>query len=184
MTNANEDKELLTRVAAGDRDAMKAVYERHSSAVRNFVKSWLADPNEAADITHETMLSVWRDAGKFEGRSSAKAWIFSIARNKAIDRNRRAERISYTDETPDTPDEDPDPHAAVAAAEDAARLRECIEGLSAAHRRVVRLAFFEELSYSEIALAEGCPVGTVKTRMMHAKKLLMRCVAKKQEQRR
>lgn len=184
MTDRNEDRELLTRIAAGDRDAMKALYERHSNAVYQFVKSWLADPHEAADIAHETMLSVWRDAGKFEGRSSAKSWMFSIARNKAVDRNRRAERISYTDETPDAADDDPDPLAAATAAEDAAQLRECIDGLSAAHRRVVHLAFFEELAYGEIAAAEGCPVGTVKTRMMHAKKLIMRCILNKQRERR
>jgi len=107
-------------------------------------------PHEASDIVHETMLEVWRRADRFQGRSSLKSWMFSIARNKSIDKNRKLSRLSYTDDVPEM----------------------------AAHRRMIHLAFYEDLSYREIAEIEGCPIGTVKTRILHAKKLLMRKLAR------
>ena len=63
------------------------------------------------------------------------------------------------------------------AASDAARVRECIGRLSDTHRSAIHLAFWRELPYGEIAEIEGVPVGTVKTRILHAKRLLMHCLA-------
>ena len=77
--------------------------------------------------------------------------------------------------------DDDDPHAALDALEDAEAIRDCINSLSPAHQRAVHLCFFEDLSYAEISEIEGCPVGTVKTRIMHAKKLLLRCMMGKVE---
>lgn len=153
---------------------MKQVYSLHSGPLFHFVKNWLADTHEASDIVHETMLEVWRRADRFQGRSSLKSWIFSIARNKSIDRNRKSSRVSYTDEMPDMADDVPNPMEALAVSQDAATLKRCIAKLSETHRRMIHLAFYEDLSYREISDIEGCPVGTVKTRILHAKKLLMR----------
>lgn len=72
----------MPRIAAGDKLAMQELYETHSGNLTNFVKNWLYDPTPVADLVHETMMEVWRNAGRFEGRSSLKSWIFSIARNK------------------------------------------------------------------------------------------------------
>jgi len=80
---------------------MKQLYELHSGPLFHFVKNWLANPHEASDIVHETMLEVWKRAERFQGRSSLKSWIYSIARNKSIDKNRKSSRLSYTDEIPD-----------------------------------------------------------------------------------
>jgi len=104
-------------------------------------------------------------------------WIFSIARNKSIDKNRKGSRLSYTDEMPETETEDTSPIDALEASQDAVLLKSCIAELSETHRRMIHLAFYEDLSYREIAEIEGCPVGTVKTRILHAKKLLMRSLA-------
>jgi RNA polymerase sigma-70 factor (ECF subfamily) len=71
----------------------------------------------------------------------------------------------------------PDPEAVAAAASDAARVRGCIQGLSEAHRSAIHLAFYQELPYGDIAEIEGVPVGTIKTRILHAKRLLMHCLA-------
>lgn len=165
---------LVHSIAAGDHAAMKQVYELHSGPLFHFVKNWLADPHEASDIVHETMLEVWRRADRFQGRSSLKSWIFSIARNKSIDKNRKASRLSYTDEVPDMADDDISPLEALELSQDAVHLRDCIAKLSETHRRMIHLAFYQDLSYKEISEIEGCPVGTVKTRILHAKKLLMR----------
>ena len=171
------DLSLVEKIAAGDQAAMKQVYERHSGPLFHFVKSWLANPHEASDIVHETMLEVWRRADRFQGRSSLKSWIFSIARNKSIDKNRKLSRLSYTDDIPETPDEDANPMEALAVSQDAEILKSCIANLSETHRRMIHLAFYEDLSYREISEIEDCPIGTVKTRILHAKKLLMRDLA-------
>jgi len=156
---------------------MKQVYELHSGPLFHFVKNWLADAHEASDIVHETMLEVWRRAERFQGRSSLKSWIFSIARNKSIDKNRKSSRMSYTDEVPDMADDVADPMEALEISQDAAALKACVANLSETHRRMIHLAFYADLTYKEIAEIEGCPVGTVKTRILHAKKLLMRDLA-------
>lgn len=173
-----DDSDLLRRVGAGDRAALKALYERHSDPLYRFLRYRLRDPFEAADIVQDVFVEVWRAASRFEGRSAGRTWIFGIARNKAIDRMRRGSR-EVTDPDPDTgiADDAPDPEAVAVAASDAARLRDCIGRLSETHRSAIHLAFYEELPYGEIAAVEGVPVGTIKSRILHAKRLLMHCLA-------
>ena len=173
----NAELSLAQKIASGDQASMKQVYELHSGPLFHFVKNWLVDPHEASDIVHETMLEVWRRADRFQGRSSLKSWIFSIARNKSIDKNRKSSRMSYTDEVPDMIDEMINPSEALEVSQDAAVLKACIAKLSETHRRMIHLAFYQDLSYKEIAEIEDCPLGTVKTRILHAKKLLMRDLA-------
>jgi len=78
---------------------------------------------------------------------------------------------------PDTADDEANPLEALELSQDAVHLKDCIAKLSETHRRMIHLAFYEDLSYREICEIEGCPVGTVKTRILHAKKLLMRDLA-------
>lgn len=173
-----DDGDLIRRVGAGDRAALKALYERHADALHRFLRYRLRDPFEAADVVQEVFLDIWRSAGRFEGRAAARTWIFGIARNKAVDRMRRGAReVTAPEPDTDIADEAPDPEAAAVAASDAARLRACIARLSDSHRSAIHLAYYEELPYGEIATIEGVPVGTVKTRMMHARRLLMHCLA-------
>ncbi|MEL6678876.1 MAG: sigma-70 family RNA polymerase sigma factor, partial [Pseudomonadota bacterium] len=74
--------------------------------------------------------------------------------------------------------DDPDVETVLTAAEDAKRLRACVEDLPDRQRAVVHLAFFEDMTCAEISTVEGIPEGTVKTRIYHAKKLLMRCLSR------
>ena len=178
MLSENKDAKIVARIVAGDHAAMKEVYEEHSGALQNFIKTWLADPHEAADVVHETMLEVWRRADRFQGRSSLKSWMFSIARYKAIDKNRKNSRVTYTDIEPEIIDEGVTTSEAYAATQEAEQIRACISTLSEAHQRGIHLAFYADMSYKEIAEIENCPVGTVKTRVLHAKKLLMRALTK------
>lgn len=175
------DTFLIEQIAIGDRAAMKALYERYSGSLQRFVLAWLADPHEAADVMQETLLEVWTGAGRYSGLSSVKSWIFGIARNKSIDRSRRQARSINQEADPDVTDDAPTPPEGLAALQDAERVRACIETLSAPHKAAIHLAFYEDLSYAEIAELESCPVGTVKTRIMHAKSLLMHCLLKSED---
>jgi RNA polymerase sigma-70 factor (ECF subfamily) len=172
-----DDEDLLARIAQGDMTAMKTLYERHVGVVERFVRTKLRDHFEVGDVVHNTMLDVWRSAGRFQGRSSVRSWILSIARNKTVDYIRKAARteLSAPDET--VPDDSADPVAVIAAAQDAERVRNCVAKLGEQHRAAVQLAFFDDMTYAEIAIAENVPEGTIKTRIFHAKKLLMRCLS-------
>jgi RNA polymerase sigma-70 factor, ECF subfamily len=171
------DADLLLRIADGDKAAMKLLYERHSDALYHFIRARLRDPFEAADVMQEVFLEIWRAAGRFEGRSAARTWIFGIARNKAVDRMRRRDRTVPPGPDADLPDNAPNPEAITEAASDAARLRNCISRLSDTHRSAIHLAFYEDLTYPEIAEIEGVPLGTIKTRILHAKRLLLHCLS-------
>lgn len=161
---------------------MRAFYEAVGPDLHRFIQTRLNDPHEAADVLQETMLEVWRQAHAFERRSAVRTWVFSIARNKAIDRVRRS---APTGPAPDEEiaDAAPDPEAAMAALQDGDRLRECIGSLKTVHRAAIQLAYFRDLPYGEIAQIENCSIGTVKTRIHHAKRLLLHCLSKKPSRR-
>jgi RNA polymerase sigma-70 factor (ECF subfamily) len=78
---------------------------------------------------------------------------------------------------PETIDDTPDIEAVLISAGDAARVRKCLTTLKPIHLSVIRLAYFGDLTYGDISEIEGIPAGTVKTRVFHAKQLLMRCLA-------
>lgn len=172
------DAELLQRVAQGDMGAMKALYLRHATALTRFVTQYVRDHATAADVVQTTMLEVWRSADRFEGRSEARTWMLAMAKFKAIDHIRRQSKLSVVDPQ-SAAFEDVDAQNAesiVAAAQDAAQLRDCVARLPDQQRAAIHLAFFQDLTYAEVADIEGVPEGTIKTRIFHAKKLLMRCL--------
>ena len=161
-------------------DAMQTFFKRHASAVERFAMLNLKDRFEAADIVQITMLDVWRTAARFEGRSTVRTWVLSIARFKTLDHRRKQSRLSVTDPKSDAFEsiDEIDTPLVIAAAEDANRLRACVDQLPEHQRRAIHLAFFEELTYPQVAEIEGVAEGTIKTRIFHAKKLLMRCLSR------
>ena len=173
---------LLRRIAAGEEAAMGEFYRTYENSLYRFILSRMNDPFEAADILNEVMLEVWRGAGRFQGRSAVKSWIFGIARHKTLDRLRSRQRNAArageepSEDIPDT--EAVDPAEAIAATQHAEFVKHCLERMSAAHREVLHLTFFEDLTYGQIAEIAGCPEGTVKTRMFHAKRAMQHCLAK------
>jgi RNA polymerase sigma factor (sigma-70 family) len=168
--------DLLHRTAKGDRQAFTQLYQTLERPVFRFVLSKLNDPHEAADILNEVFMDLWRTAGRFEGRSTVKTWIFGIAYRKTMDHFRKTRRVTVSDDIPEEIDESPDALTCLAAAEEADHVRHCLGTLSPDHRAAIELAFYEDLSYGEIAGITGAPEGTIKTRVFHAKKLLLHCL--------
>lgn len=177
MSEEAEARALIAAVSGGEEQALAELYRRYERRVFRFVTSKLNDPFEAGDILHEVFLEVWRSAGKFEGRSTVKTWLFGIAYRKTMDRFRKSRRVTLTDETPEQADDGPSAVDLVSAGQEAGHLRHCIEELSPEHRFAVEMAFFEDMPYREIADAADIPEGTVKTRIYHAKNLLKRCLS-------
>lgn len=122
-------------------------------------------------------MEVWRTAGKFEGRSTVKTWLFGIAYRKTIDRFRKMKRVVLTDEMPDLADDNASQVDILSAGEESNHIRFCIDELSLEHRQAIELAFYEDMTYREIAEVAKSAEGTIKTRIFHAKQLLKRCLS-------
>lgn len=172
------DTDLLAQIADGDREAMHVLYQRHHDALYGFVRARSGSAFTAQDVVHDTMLDVWRQAGRYGGKSAVRTWIFTIARNKMVDRMRKTSYLSYVDAVPEVADEAPDACTVIQSAQDAEQVRACIDKLKPAHAVAVRLAFFEDMTYEQISEVEGIPVGTVKTRIFHAKQAMMHCLSR------
>ncbi|MEJ5219947.1 sigma-70 family RNA polymerase sigma factor [Cognatishimia sp. D5M38] len=169
--------DLIARIAQQDRTALAELYRALEKPVYRFIQSRLNDPFESSDILHDVFIEVWRSASRFEGRSKVQTWIFGIAYRKVIDRHRKAGRTDLTDETPDLVDDSANPEACLAAGQEAEHVQHCLGTLSDEHRSAISLAFWQDMSYREIAEVAKTAEGTIKTRIFHAKKLLMRCLS-------
>ncbi len=179
----NEDPETQSRrwlgeIAQGREQALELFYRRYHAPVFHFAQRLVNNAADADEIVNETMLAVWRAAARFEGDSRVRTWLFGIVNHRAIDLLRRRRR-SVADEIEDIIDESPGCSITdvISGVQDAGHVRNCVEQLPERQRVVVHLAFFEELSYPEVAEALNVPVGTIKTRVMHAKLRLQRCLA-------
>ncbi len=168
---------LLERIAGGDQRALEHFYFQFQRRVYAYAQARVGDPHLAAEILNEVMMEVWKSAGRFEGRSKVQTWLLGIAHHKVVDRLRKRsgpEVVELDDQLAD--DKDVSIERALAGTQDAERLQRCLDGLSDEHRQVMHLAFVEDLPYGEIAEIADVPLGTIKTRMFHARKLLKRCL--------
>ncbi len=166
-----EDQELLVRIAAGEKDALEAIYERYSSPVYSLARYMLRSEAVAEEATQDVFLNIWLKAASYNSsRGQPKTWIMSVAHHKIIDvirSRRRAEAISDPKEyeTLDLlPSGQIGTDEAVERNLEAERVHQALERLPAAQQEVVQLAYFSGLSQSEIAARLGQPLGTVKTR--------------------
>ena len=169
----DSDERLIARIAQGDRLAMQALYARHNVRVYRFILRLVRREATAEDLVSEVFLDVWRQAGRFQARSEVTTWMLSIARFKALSALRRRVDAELDEEARGAEaDESDDPETALVAKDRGAVLRQCLAGLSAEHREVLDLAYYQELSVEETAKVLGIPEGTVKTRMFHARRKL------------
>jgi RNA polymerase sigma-70 factor (ECF subfamily) len=170
---ATPDEVLIGRIANGDRLAMQVLFARHHVRVFRFVVRLVRNETTAEDLISEVFLDVWRQAGRFEGRSAVTTWLLSIARFKALSALRRRPDEELDEETA-AAIEDPsdDPEVALEKKDKSAIIRKCLTGLSAEHREIIDLVYYHEKSVEEVAEIVGIPENTVKTRMFYARKKL------------
>src|SRR5471032_2035057 len=167
------DEVLIARIAGGDRLAMQVLFARHHVRVYRFVLRLVRKEATAEDLISEVFLDVWRQAGKFEGRSAVSTWMLSIARFKALSTLRRKPEQELDEETAERiEDQADDPETALAKKDKGAVLRQCLTALSNEHREIVDLVYYHEKSVEEVAGIVGIPENTVKTRLFYARKKL------------
>jgi RNA polymerase sigma-70 factor, ECF subfamily len=166
---SSETSALITRIAAGDRDAFSRFYDLLAPTAFGLIRRVLRDPDVAAEVLQEVFWQVWREAPQYDaGRGSPEAWLVMRAKTRAIDRLRSIRRrdrtfVAPVDESVARSSEEPAENPAVVA-EDRSLVRTALAQLPEPQRRVIELAFFDGLTQSEIATRLGEPLGTVKTR--------------------
>jgi RNA polymerase sigma-70 factor (ECF subfamily) len=167
------DEVLIQRIANGDRLAMQVLYARHHVRVYRFVLRLVRNEATAEDLISEVFLDVWRQAGRFEGRSAVTTWLLAIARFKALSALRGRKEAELDDEMAEAvEDTSDDPEVAMQKKDTGEILRKCLTKLSAEQKEIIDLVYYHEKSVEEVAEIVGIPENTVKTRLFYARKKL------------
>ncbi len=174
------DLELLRGVAVGETRSFESLYHRYEKRLFRYISTLVQDDGLAGDVLVEVMLAIWNGAREFRGSSKVSTWMIGIARHKAFDairRHRRDQEHVPLEEAADLPDPKDGPGVSIEKEELAALTRRALQKLSKEHQEVIQLAFYQELSYQDIAELTGVPVNTVKTRVFYAKQQLRNLLA-------
>lgn len=163
-----EHADLLHRIAQQkDKNAFEQLFTEFGPKVKALMMKQNANSELAEDIMQETMLTVWNKAHQFSvWRGSVGAWVFTIARNKRIDRFRKQGTRHYVDIGDyDVADDAPDGEDLVLSVERDSLVAAATRTLPAEQAEIIAMSFVENLTHAEIAHKLGVPLGTVKSRM-------------------
>lgn len=169
---ALDEARLLTRIEARDLRAFEQLYRSYHPRLTRFLGAILRKPHLVEEALNDTMMVVWRRPEAFNGTSKVSTWIFAIAYRTAL------KARSRHDEPVEDHDADVRPSLEIGPEQqlDRRQSQEILAGalgrLPAEQRAVVDLTYFHEVGYREIAEILDCPIGTVKTRMHHARRRL------------
>lgn len=169
---------LLREVSSGDRSAFALLYQRTSAKLYGICLRVLGNEAEAQEILQEVFLTVWRKADRFDaGKAAAITWLSVLARNRAIDRiRRRPSEPDGLEAAAEVPAGGPSALDVVEQAQDSARLSHCLDELEERTRTMIRTAFFEGASYSELAAQAGVPLPTMKSWIRRGLQRLRGCL--------
>ncbi len=170
------DVELLDRVAEGDRRALQTLYERHAAWVLLRLQARCADRGVVDEVLQDAFVGVWRGAGRYRGEGEVGAWIWGIAVRRLIDRLRRRSPVLVA--------LDERLGGSVGSAEEQVLLGiehgdlgAALTRLSPELRAVVQATVLDGLTTREASKMLGIPAGTVKTRMLRARRQMREALA-------
>jgi RNA polymerase sigma factor (sigma-70 family) len=155
-----DEADVATHFSSGADDGLRAAWDAHGALVHGYCRRTLGA--EAADVTQEVFLEAWRNRHRFDPtRGSLAGWLLGIARFRVLDALRAGGRRPLTvGETPEQPGDDADHVHRLA---ERMLVAEALEQLGPRARQAVELAFYDDLTHSEIAERCGVPLGTVKS---------------------
>nr|HEX4314059.1 RNA polymerase sigma factor [Kofleriaceae bacterium] len=172
------DDDLVTRLRAGDRDAVEQAYVAHHAAIRAFARRLVGDPATGEDLVHDTFVALPRAIRGFRGDASLRSFLLGVAVNHARRHIRSAMRRRRATEAMAAQQRAGGAGAAADAGVElerrrlADRLSAALDELPLAQRAVFVLCEAEQRTSVEVAAIVGAPEGTVRTRLMHAKRRL------------
>lgn len=165
----------VVRLKEGDADALGTVMARYQHRLYRFLLRLVQDPYTADDLFQQTWMRVLEKIGHYDVRRQFDPWLFSVARNLAMDylRQRKATSLDAPDARGVAPAErlssgGPDPLERVLEFERGAILAATLAGLPLIHREVLTLRFEEDMKLEQIAEVAGIPLSTVKSRLSRA----------------
>jgi RNA polymerase sigma-70 factor (ECF subfamily) len=181
--NEPDERRLITQTLAGDDDAFAVLVQLHQTTVYNIAYRMAGQRDVAQSLAQETFLRAFKALDTFDLNRPFGPWLHRIATNLSINWVKRARLPTVSIETPskfdeaepepmDIPDSSAEPAGRFAHTEMQAELRQAIMSLPADYRSVIELRHFQELNYEEIANSLTIPVGTVKTRLFRARRML------------
>jgi RNA polymerase sigma factor (sigma-70 family) len=169
------DRDLMVRLAHGDRDALAPLMERHHRRVYGIALGYLRNPDDALDVVQETFVRAFQHAARWDVETPVLPWLTRIAVNQAIDRYRRTRRRRQSEEPLEETDHQqrlasgvPSPEQAAAGRELGARIKEALAALPERQRAVFVLRHYQDQSLQEIGEVLGINLGTVKSSLHRA----------------
>jgi RNA polymerase sigma-70 factor, ECF subfamily len=183
QARAAGDRELMARLAAGDREALSPLMERHYPRCYRIALSYLRQREDALDVVQEAFVKAFQQAARWDGSGEAGPWLARITVNLSIDRWRRNRRrlatfspLADDDRAPDLADAGPSPERRVQRREVGERLKAVLDTLPERQRAVVVLRHYQEMSLEEIARALDMSLGTVKSSLHRALQRMRACL--------
>lgn len=175
LLSAADDAVLVVQAQAGDLDAFEELVRRYRNDVFRLAYHYLRNREEAWDLSQEVFIKVFRSLTCFRGDSNFKTWLLRITANQCKDyfKKRRLDTVAFDDRIDSTaPGKQLEPGHAVLAQEIGEAIQAAMAKLPHKHRTAFVLREFEGLSYEEMAQVMQCSLGTVMSRLHHARKKL------------
>jgi RNA polymerase sigma factor (sigma-70 family) len=169
---AQNDALLVRRLVAGEARAFEELYRVYHPRLTRFLMNILRRPHLVEEALDDTMMVVWRRPESYTGASKVSTWIFAIAYRTALKALSRLDEPMEDLDAEGRPSLEAGPEQALSQRQVQKLLLSAMDRLSSDHRVVVDLTYYHEAGYREIAEIMNCPVGTVKTRMFHARQKL------------
>lgn len=171
--------EFLVATGRGDRAAFEQLYRRTSAKLFGVCFRIFGNQSEAEDVLQDVYITIWNKAATYEaGRASPITWLVTVARNRSIDRLRGVGRtgLAPLDEAAEVADPSPAADTVLIAQGDDAALSHCINGLNPRDAGFIRASFLQGATYADLAMRDGLPLGTVKSRIRRALLALRQCL--------
>lgn len=174
---ALDETRLIARIVARDLRAFEQLYRIYHPRLSRFLINILRRPQLVEEALNDTLMVVWKRPESYNGMSKVSTWIFAIAYRTALKARSRNDEPMEDHDADSRVSLEVGPEQAMGHRQVQAILSTAMGQLSAEHRAVVDLTYFHEAGYREIAEILDCPVGTVKTRMHHARRHLREMLA-------
>ena len=172
------DRELVGRVLECDANALEYLFNRYRDAIHRLFVQRLGGTNDADDLLQETFIKVYINLHRYNAEYTFGQWAYTIARNTFIDFvRRRQDGLSIDDRFAAPASSAPTPEERFINLQQRTQIEHYLERLTPRYRQLVRMRFFEEYSYEEIAAKLALPLGTVKTQIHRAREQMCRMIS-------
>lgn len=176
------EAEVRSLLASGQRErALRLLMERHGDAVGRYLRAALFDEAAVEDVLQQVFIEAHRDLHRYDGRAAIKAWLFGIARHRALDHNRSARKGAARRR--EMPAAVPDPRPLAGDRLDRARLEQaleaCLEELGEHVRAAVLLRYQQGFSFEDMAQVCGEKAGTLQARVARSLPILRDCISER-----